>query len=166
MGKDDQVVDASLKLSSKELADFLSKEGQLLLPMLDLITQGQRAIDEVIDVMGRATIEAILKMSTEEVAGKRQQGKARDRPLYWQWTQPGRVALAERQLRVDKPRLRKRHPAVGEQAEVEIPASEALRKDHRLADRMLGILIRGFLPAITAKCCRKWPSRSVWPRVR
>jgi transposase-like protein len=53
------------------------------------------------------------------------------------------VSLAERQLRVDKPRLRKRKAAPGEQAEIEIPAYEALRKDERLADRMLGILMRG-----------------------
>src|SRR5688572_30390281 len=110
------VVDSSSKLDSRELAEFLTKEGQLLLPLLDLVTQGQRAIDEVIDVMGRATIEAILKMSAEEVAGKRQQGKASDRPHYWHGTQPGRVALAERQLRVDKPRLRKRQSVPGAQA--------------------------------------------------
>jgi transposase-like protein len=143
MQKEYQVVDSSSKLESRELAEFLSKEGQLLLPLLDLVTQGERAIDEVIDVMGRATIEAILKMSAEEVAGKRQQGKATPRPYYWHGTQPGRVALAERQLRVDKPRLRKRDPAPGQPAEVAIPAYEALRKDERLADRMLGILMRG-----------------------
>jgi putative transposase len=143
MQTDYQVVESSSKLESRELAEFLSKDGQLLLPLLDLVTQGQRAIDEVIDVMGRATIEAILKMSAEEVAGKRQQGKASDRPFYWHGTQSGRVALAERQLRVDKPRLRKRKPAPGEQAEVEIPAYEALRKDHRLADRVLDIMLRG-----------------------
>lgn len=143
MGTDYQVVDAPSKLASRELAEFLSKEGQLLLPLLDLVTQGQRAIDELVDVMGRATIEAILKMSAEEVAGSRQQGKASDRPYYWHGTQPGRVALAERQLQVDKPRLRKRKSTPGEQAEVEIPAYEALRKDQRLADRMLSILMRG-----------------------
>ena len=46
MRTDYQVVDSSSKLPSRELAEFLSKEGQLLLPMLDLLTQGQRAIDE------------------------------------------------------------------------------------------------------------------------
>lgn len=143
MGKDYQVVEASSKASSQELAEFLAKEGQLLLPMLDLITQGQQAIDEVIDVMGRATIEAILTLSAEEVAGKRQQGKASERPFYWHGTQAGRVALAERQVRVRKPRLRKRQAVAGEPAEAEIPAYEALRKDHRLADRVLGILLRG-----------------------
>jgi hypothetical protein len=56
------------------------------LPLLELITQGERAIDEVIDVMGRATIEAILRMSAEQIAGPRQQGKATDRSVYWHGT--------------------------------------------------------------------------------
>jgi transposase-like protein len=140
-----QIIDGSSKesLSSRELAAFLAKDGQLLLPMLDLITQGERAIDEVIDVMGRATIEAILRMSAEQVAGPRQQGKATERAVYWHGSQGGRVALAERQLHVEKPRLRKRQAAANERAEVSIPAYEALRKDGKLADRMLSILMRG-----------------------
>jgi putative transposase len=145
MSAEYQIVDGSSKdaLSSRELAAFLAKDGQLLLPMLDLITQGERAIDEVIDVMGRATIEAILRMSAEQIAGPRQQGKATDRAVYWHGTQGGRVALAERQLHVEKPRLHKRRTAAGEQAEVAVPAYETLRKDSKLADRMLAILLRG-----------------------
>jgi transposase-like protein len=145
MQADYQISDGSSKdaLSSRQLAAFLAKDGQLLLPMLDLVTQGERAIDEVIDVMGRATIEAILRMSAEQLAGPRQQGKATDRAVYWHGTQGGRVALAERQLHVEKPRLRKRQAAPAEQAEVAVPAYEALRKDGKLADRMLAILMRG-----------------------
>jgi len=51
--------------------------------------------------------------------------------------------LRERQLRVEKPRLRRKNPQEGEPGEVEIPAYEAMRKDGRLADRMLEILISG-----------------------
>ena len=129
---------------SKERAEFLAKEGQLLLPMVDLIEQAECAIDEVIDVMGRATIEAVLRMSAEQLAGPRQQGKRGEgREFYYHGTQQGRVALKERQLRVDKPRLRKKHPRPAEVAEAEIPAYEAMRKDGRLADRMLSIVING-----------------------
>ncbi len=69
MSAEYQIIDGVSKEShsSRELAAFLARDGQLLLPMLDLITQGERAIDEVIDVMGRATIEAILRMSAEQV---------------------------------------------------------------------------------------------------
>ena len=62
------VPDASTP-SSRELADWLAKDGQLLVPLVELLEKGERAIDEVIDVMGRATVEAVLKMSAEQVAG-------------------------------------------------------------------------------------------------
>jgi transposase-like protein len=138
-----QISSKKSKASSRELAQFLAKEGQLLLPMVDLIEQAECAVDELVDVMGRATIEAVLRMSAEGVAGPRQQGRKSDREVYWHGCQLGRVALRERQLRVEKPRLRKKKRRAGETAEVEIPAYEAMRKDSRLADRMLAILMRG-----------------------
>ena len=55
--------------NSRELAGWLAKDGQLLFPMVELLEKGERAIDELIDVMGRATIEAVLQMSAEVVAG-------------------------------------------------------------------------------------------------
>jgi transposase-like protein len=115
----------------------------MLLPMVELIEQAECAVDDLVDVMGRATIEAILRMSAEGVAGPRQQGRKSDREVYWHGSQPGRVALRERQLRVEKPRLRKKKPRRGDTGEMEIPAYEAMRKDAKLADRMLGILMRG-----------------------
>lgn len=138
-----QIVSADANLDSKELATFLAKEGQLLLPMLDLIEQAQVAIDDLVDVMGRATIEAILQMSAAALAGPKQQGKRTNRDVAYHGAQPGRVALKERQLRVNKPRLRKKTARKGETREVEIPAYAALQKNHRLADRMLEILMAG-----------------------
>jgi transposase-like protein len=127
----------------KELAQFLAKDGQLLLPIVDLIEQAQCAIDGLVDVMGRATIEAVLEMSAVELAGPKQQGKRSERDIAYHGTQPGRVALKERQLRVDKPRLRKKRRAEGASGEVEIPAYAAMQKDERLADRMLEIMMAG-----------------------
>lgn len=138
-----QIVAADANLDSKELATFLAKDGQLLLPMLDLVEQAQCAIDDLVDVMGRATIEAILRMSAEQLAGPRQQGKRTDRDVVYHGTQKGRVALKERQLRVDKPRLRNKNAQEGKTGEVEIPAYTAMQKDDRLADRMLQIMMAG-----------------------
>ncbi len=135
--------DKDPSLDSKALATFLAKDGQLLLPMLDLVEQAQCAIDELIDVMGRATIEAVLQMSAAQIAGPKQQGKRSDRNIAWHGTQKGRVALKERQLRVDKPRLRRKNPGEDESGEVEIPAYTAIQKDTRLADRMLEIMMAG-----------------------
>ena len=128
----------------RELADWLAKDGQLLLPLVELLEKGERAIDEVIDVMGRATIEAVLRMSAEQVAGPKEQGRRdADRELYWHGVQAGRVALKERQLRVDKPRLRKKRPRADEPGEVEIPAYAALQANRPLADRMLEVVLQG-----------------------
>lgn len=126
-----------------KLAALLAKDGQLLLPMLDLIEHAEAAVDDLIDVMGRATIEAVLLMSAQQVAGPKQQGKKTDRQVSYHGSQPGRVALKERQLRVTKPRLRKKAAQPGEPGEVEVPAYQAMQKDARLADRMLDILING-----------------------
>jgi len=130
-------------LNPKRIADLLAKDGQLILPMLDLIENAQCAIDDLIDVMGRATIEAVLRMSAEAIAGPKQQGKKSERDVVYHGTQQGRVTLNEREIIVDKPRLRRRNPQEGESAEVEIPAYEAMQGNGRLANRMLEILISG-----------------------
>jgi putative transposase len=135
--------DTSSALDSAALAGFLAKDGQLLLPMLDLIENAQCAVDDLIDVMGRATIEAVLLMSAAGLAGPKQQGRKSDRDVVYHGSQKGRVALTERELNVDKPRLRRKNPKPGEPGEVEIPASKAMRENGRLADRMLEILIAG-----------------------
>lgn len=60
--------------NSKQLAEFLSRHGQGLLPMVDLIEQSRMAVDELIDVAGRATIEAVLQLSAAQAAGPRTPG--------------------------------------------------------------------------------------------
>ena len=140
--------DRAKTLQSRPLAEFLAREGQLILPMLDLINNAQTAIDDLIDVMGRATIEAVLLMSAAEIAGPRQQGKKTDRKVVYHGSQQGRVKLKDRQLQVQKPRLRRRKSAKdgtdGQPGEVEIPAYAAINAGgDRLAARMLEIIIGG-----------------------
>ena len=48
------------KTDSRKIAEFLSKDGQLLLPFLELICNTEQAVDELIDVAGKAAIEAVL----------------------------------------------------------------------------------------------------------
>jgi putative transposase len=132
-----QIID---KQDSKKLAQFLSKEGQLLLPMLELITQAEMAVDELIDLTGRAAIEAVLTLSAQEVAGPKHQGKPGG-ILGWHGSQNGVVPLSNRKLRVDKPRLRRK--GKGPQKEVEIPAYEAMLNNSRLGGRILEILMKG-----------------------
>ena len=48
------------RADKRAIRGFLKQEGQFLLPMLELGEHAELAIDEVIEVMGRATIEAVL----------------------------------------------------------------------------------------------------------
>jgi len=139
-----QIAEAGDSVSHEQLAELLSSDGQMLLPLVRLIEQAECAVDEVIDVMGRATIEAVLQLSAAQVAGPRQPGQ-RDptRRVSRHGRQGGRVALAERQVKVTKPRLRRKPTADDPGGEVEVPAYAAMRRGGRLADRMLEILLRG-----------------------
>lgn len=89
-----QIVGSGDRLSSEELTTMLSDQGQWLLPLVGLIEQVECAVDQVIDVMGRATIEAVLQLSAEQVAGPRRQGKAdASRQVQWHGSQGGRRRL-------------------------------------------------------------------------
>ncbi len=96
VGKDD----------TQGLASFLAKNGQALLPMMELIEQSQVALDEVIDVAGRAMIEALLRLSAEGMAGPPHPGK-KGGAIGWHGREQGTVCLKERKLRVKRPRLRR-----------------------------------------------------------
>jgi transposase-like protein len=119
------------------LTDYLVRNGQFLLPMVRLVEDARTAIDEVIDVTGRACIEAILDASAAQIAGNKSPGK-RSRDIRYHGHQDGLVHLKERQLRVRKPRLR--HKTEGE---IDIPAYESLRTRPQMARRMMQILIDG-----------------------
>ena len=139
--------------NERKLAEFLSRNGQVLLPRVELIEQSRLAIDELIDVAGRATIETVLQLSAEQVAGPRTPGKQREE-VVWHGRQRGRVCLKERKLGVRKPRLREKGGG-----EVPIPAYAAMQ-DAGLGRRMLDVLLRGIstrqyeevLPEMASTC--------------
>jgi len=128
------------KNDSRKIAEFLSKDGQLLLPFLELICNTEQAVDELIDVVGKAAIEAVLLLSAQQVAGPKQPGKVRG-DIGWHGRQRGVVSLSERRLRVEKPRLRKKGKGTG--TEVMIPGYEAMAMNSRLGSRILEILMKG-----------------------
>jgi len=128
------------RTDSRKIAEFLSKDGQLLLPFLELICNTEQAVDEVIDVVGKAAIEAILLLSAQQVAGPKRPGKSRP-GITWHGWQAGVVSLAERKLRIEKPRLRKKGHGTG--GEVAIPAYDALVSNSRITSRILEILMKG-----------------------
>lgn len=129
-----QVVTA---VDKRQLSDFLIREGQFLIPMVKLLEQSELAISQVIDVTGRACVEAVLEMSAQEVAGGKSPGKASG-DVRWHGSQDGLAHLGDRKLRVRRPRLR--HKTDGEQV---VPAYEAIKTGGKLASRMMSILLDG-----------------------
>ena len=95
-----------------------------LLPLVNVFALAGGALDHIIDVIGRAAIEAVLDISAVDVAGEKQPGKERKGGgAAYHGRQRGRVYLADRAVRVERPRLR----SAGE-GELAIPAYEALRR--------------------------------------
>jgi transposase-like protein len=128
------------KNDSRKLADFLCQEGQMLLPMVELITQAQMAIDELIDVTGRAAIEAVMTLSAQELAGPKHPGK-KAADIRWYGRQGATIPLSDRKLRVARPRLRRK--GKGQDLEVDIPAYQAMLENSSLGRRILDILMKG-----------------------
>jgi putative transposase len=128
-----QIVD---RKDSRGFARYLAKNGQLLLPLVELIEASTMAVDELIDVLGRASIEAVLQLSAAGAAGEKHQGR-KGGDLGWHGTQEGKVSLSDRKLRVSKPRLRRKGRGPGR--EVEIPAYEAMKNG--MGSRLLEILM-------------------------
>jgi len=128
------------KEESQKLADFLVKNGQGLLPMVELIEQAEKTVDELVDQAGRAMIEAVLRLSAQAIAGPPHPGK-KGGAIGWHGGQKGTVCLKERKLRVERPRLRKKKE--GKEGEVPVPAYAAMQTEPQLGSRMLEILLEG-----------------------
>jgi len=136
--KEYQITD---KKASRQIARFLATNSQTVLPMIDLIEQSQMAIDELVETLGRATIEAVLEVSAANVAGDRHQGMMSGREVGWHGSQGGIVSLENRKMRVSRPRLRKK--GTGSGGEVSVPAYEAMQSDNRLAGHILNAMMHG-----------------------
>lgn len=136
---------------AQAVREALAAHGQALLPMLELIEHAQATIDELMGEAARALIEQLLQLSAQEVAGVKHQGRAGG-VVGWHGMQHGRIVLAERKLRIARPRLRHKDGT----GEVEIPAYRRLQDDARLGGRVRDIVIAGV-------STRKY--RQVLPRV-
>ena len=134
------VVSRSERGTERALAAFCRANGQVLLPLVELIEQARLAVDTVIEHVSQQTIETLLRLSAEQIAGPPTPGQASGE-IRWHGRQAGRVSLQDRQLRVRKPRLRRKGRGPGR--EVAVPAYQVLRRSPEMGSRMLGALLRG-----------------------
>ena len=116
-----------------------AEQGQVLLPILELVENARASIDELMNGAARGFVEQLLVLSAQEVAGAKHPGR-RVGEVLWHGSQPGRVVLAERKLALKRPRLRRR---AGRGKEVAIPVYERLQAEPRLGERIRDILVRG-----------------------
>jgi len=128
------------KKNNRELTKLLAENGQMIMPMVELIEQSQIAVDELLENLGRATLEAVLLVSAANVAGQSHQGRLGGNVLR-HGNQQGVVSLSNRKVRIEKPRLRERGRGKGK--EVAVPAYEAMQSDDRLGANILNVLMRG-----------------------
>lgn len=154
MSKEYQIVS---RKGSSALRQFLAKEGAALLPMVALLEQGQLAVEELIGQLGQATLEAVLAISAEQVAGPPHPGRPGG-AIRRHGEQGGVVVWDGQKVRVQKPRLR--YKGGGRGAEVAIPVYAALQDDAALRERLLSIVMRGVstrhyhevLPEVVQRC--------------
>ena len=137
MKKPYQIVTRAAKESAAVVEQFCQANGQILLPLVNLIESARQVVENVIHEIQIQTLETILTLSAEQIAGARTPGKVSG-DVRWHGSQSGKIQLADRQVKVKRPRLR--HKTEGE---VKIPAYEELRQDRGLQQRMLGALLRG-----------------------
>ena len=137
MKKPYHIVTRAARESAAVIEQFCRANGQILLPILDLIENASQVVETVIHEIGHQTLEQILVLSAEQVAGPRTPGKTSGDVRY-HGSQSGRVQLVDRKLKVKRPRLRHRT-----EGEVKVPAYERLRQDRGLGQHLLGALLRG-----------------------
>ena len=137
MKKTYHIVTRAARESAAVIEQFCQTNGQILLPIVSLIQNASQVVEHVIHEIGHQMLEQILVLSAEQLAGARTPGKAKG-DIRYHGSQAGCVQLADRKVKVKRPRLR--HKTEGE---VKVPAYEMLREDRGLGQHMLGALLRG-----------------------
>ena len=140
MKKSYHVIEGKGKSAERALAAFCKANGQMLLPLVELIEQARVTVGTVLDQVSQQTIEMILQLSAEQIAGPRTPGRSSGE-IRWHGSQAGRVSLEDRQVSVRRPRLRDKGKQRG--GEMQIPAYEALQRNPAMGGRMFGALLRG-----------------------
>jgi hypothetical protein len=74
-----QIVTRAARESAAVIEHFCRANGQLLLPLVNLIQSASQVVETVIHEIGVQALETILVLSAEEIAGPRRPGKARGR---------------------------------------------------------------------------------------
>lgn len=94
-------------LDTGALADILCTHGRDWLPVADLLASGQTDFEQLVQDAGACVIQATLKASVEQAVGPKRPGHRRESGLVRFGSQPGVVHLADRAVRITRPRVRR-----------------------------------------------------------
>jgi len=120
----------------RSVKEMFANGGQLMLPILSLVTEARAQIEDVLGEVNREILENLLLASAEERAGAKTPGRASGE-VRWYGTQGGRLPLGDRHVRLRRPRLRDCR------GEVAIPAYECLKRDAGAGARLGRLVMAG-----------------------
>lgn len=155
------------RIDTRALSEALSTHCRGLLPVAELIASGRTDFDQLVQDAGACLIEATLKASVEQAIGPKRPGHRRETGLVRFGSQQGVVHLADRGVRVRRPRLR-RQLEDGTSREEPIPAYQALARGStaRRVGKILisGISTRKYQEAVVSTAAAVGVSRSAVSR--
>lgn len=108
-----------------------------LLPSIELLERSREIAESAMLQIGRLTIETVLNMSAEELAGPPARGRKKGEVRH-HGSQPGNVKIGGKRVQVDRPRLRSK-----DGKEVPVAAYETLKSDPKRTDRVLNRVLAG-----------------------
>lgn len=120
----------------RAVKEMFAGQGQLVLPILSLVSEARAHIEDVLGEINRGVLESLIAMSAQERAGAKTPGRASGE-VRWYGSQGGRVPLGDRHVRLRRPRLRDRS------GEVAIPAYECLKRDPGAGTRLRRLVMAG-----------------------
>ena len=120
----------------RSVKEMFANGGQLVLPILSLVTEARAQLEDVLGEVNREILESLLLASAEERAGAKTPGRASGE-VRWYGTQGGRLPLGDRHVRLRRPRLRDGG------GEVAIPAYECLKRDAGAGARLGRLVMAG-----------------------
>jgi hypothetical protein len=100
-----QIVTRAAKESAAVVEQFCQRNGQILMSIVSLMESASQVVENVIHEIQIHVLETIFTLSAEQIAGERTPGKPSGE-IRWHGSQPGKIKLAEREVKVKRPRLR------------------------------------------------------------
>jgi transposase-like protein len=120
----------------RAVKEMFANQGQMMLPILSLVTEAQVHIEDALGEVNRGILELLLETSATQRAGLKTPGRISG-DVRWYGSQMGRLPWGDRLIRLRRPRLR------DAKGEVAIPAYECLKRNAKAGARLRRLVMAG-----------------------